>query len=566
MALIGEMKYLTIGDSTYEIADSELPIASASTLGGIKVGTGLTIDSTTGILNATGTSITIDSALSSTSTNPVQNKVINSALANKADSSAIPTKVSQLTNDSGYITGYTEIDPVFSASPAAGITTADIESWDAKISDDKTWNDYTLEVMNEITANSIKIPWLKSNTSSDKRFRLVDASSDPHQYYIAKYDVYSYLHSTTPSANDNSTKVATTAYVDSAITSLPEPMIFKGSLGTGGTITSLPAASSSNEGFTYKVITAGTYASQAAKVGDTFISDGSAWVLIPSGDEPSGTVTSVGITNGGGLSVSGSPVTSSGTITVSHGDTSSQASSSNSGRTYIQSVTLDDYGHVTGLSTATETVTNTDTKNTAGSTDTSSKIFLIGATTQAANPQTYSHDTAYVGTNGHLYSGSKEVLVGGSNSSSSVTITPSTTNVYSMTSAGSVTAGTATTPAAIDTTKFNGGSYSHSGFSGGSFTRGSFSGGSLTMTMDSTDTKKLNITFTAATHGNDSFTAASYGTDSFTAASLASGFYTAGTKGTPTAVTLPGRSSAIAAWTGYTSATAAAQTFTGATS
>lgn len=38
----------------------------------------------------------------------------------------------------------------------------------------------------------------------------------------------------------------------------------------------------------------------------------------------------------------------------------------------------------------------TDTKNTAGSTDTSSKIFLIGATSQAANPQTYSHDTVYV--------------------------------------------------------------------------------------------------------------------------------------------------------------------------
>lgn len=279
-----------------------------------------------------------------------------------------------------------------------------------------------------------------------------------------------------------------------------------------------------------------------------------------------GTVTSVAVSGGTGISISGSPITSNGTITVSHGDTSSQASSSNSGRTYIQSVTLDDYGHVTGLSTATETVTNTDTKNTAGSTNTSSKIFLIGATTQAANPQTYSHDTAYVGTNGHLYSGSKEVLVGGSNSSSSVTITPSTTNVYSMTSAGSVTAGTATTPAEIDTTKFNGGSYSHSGFSGGSYTRGSFSGGSLTMTIDSTDTKKLNITFTAATHEDDSFTAATYGTDSFTAASLASGFYTAGTKGTPTAVTLPGRSSAIAAWTGYTSATAAAQTFTGETS
>ena len=190
--------------------------------------------------------------------------------------------------------------------------------------------------------------------------------------------------------------------------------------------------------------------------------------------------------------------------------------------------------------------TPTDTKNTAGSTDSSSKLFLIGATAQAANPQTYSHDTAYVGTNGHLYSGSKEVLVGGSNAASNVSITPSTATLYSMTSTGSVTAGTATTPAAIDTSKF----------SGGSFTRGTFSGGSLTMAINATDSKQLDITFTAATHA----------ADSFTAASLASGFYTAGTKGTPTAVTLPSRGSATTVWTGYTAATAAAQTFTGATS
>lgn len=52
----------------------------------------------------------------------------------------------------------------------------------------------------------------------------------------------------------------------------------------------------------------------------------------------------------------------------------------------------------------------TDTKNTTGSTDTSSKIFLIGATSQAANPQTYSQDTAYVGTDGCLYSGGTKVL------------------------------------------------------------------------------------------------------------------------------------------------------------
>lgn len=169
--------------------------------------------------------------------------------------------------------------------------------------------------------------------------------------------------------------------------------------------------------------------------------------------------------------------------------------------------------------------TDNDTKNTAGSTNTSSKIFLIGATSQAANPQTYSHDTAYVGTDGKLYSASKVVLVGGSNAASTVTITPTTTDVYSMTSAGSVTAGTKA-----------------------SFTRGTFSQGTLpamTWAMDTTDTKKLNITFsqgTLPTHAADSFTA-----------------------NTPTAVTLPGRSSAIKAWTGYSAATAAAQAFTGVT-
>ena len=56
------------------------------------------------------------------------------------------------------------------------------------------------------------------------------------------------------------------------------------------------------------------------------------------------------------------------------------------------------------------TIASTDTKNTAGSTDTSNKIFLVGATSQAANPQTYSHDTAYVGTDGCLYSGGTKVL------------------------------------------------------------------------------------------------------------------------------------------------------------
>lgn len=53
---------------------------------------------------------------------------------------------------------------------------------------------------------------------------------------------------------------------------------------------------------------------------------------------------------------------------------------------------------------------NTDTKNTAGSSNTSSKIFLVGATSQSTSAVTYSHDTAYVGTDGCLYSGGAKVL------------------------------------------------------------------------------------------------------------------------------------------------------------
>lgn len=106
--------------------------------------------------------------------------------------------------------------------------------------------------------------------------------------------------------------------VNTKIDNLPEPMIFKGSLGTGGTITTLPTASNDNKGFTYKVITAGTYAGQTAKIGDTFISDGTTWVLIPSGDEPSGTVTNVAVTStDGSATITGSPITSSGTIDIS---------------------------------------------------------------------------------------------------------------------------------------------------------------------------------------------------------------------------------------------------------
>ena len=216
-----------------------------------------------------------------------------------------------------------------------------------------------------------------------------------------------------------------------------------------------------------KVITAGTYASQAAKVGDTFISDGSAWVLIPSGDEPSGTVTSITIDATSPISIdSNSAITTSGSRTISH------ANSGVTAGTY-RSVTVNATGHVTAgtnpttisgygitdakidsgvITLGSNTITPltasstlnatklngtipsgcyTDTKNTAGSTDSSSKLFLVGATSQAANPQTYSQDTAYVGTDGHLYSNSIQVV----NLSGTQSLTNKTYNGLTLTKA-----------------------------------------------------------------------------------------------------------------------------------
>jgi len=116
------------------------------------------------------------------------------------------------------------------------------------------------------------------------------------------------------------------------IAALPKALVFKGTLGTGGTISALPEASADTVGHVYKVITEGTYAGKAAKVGDLFIGANTgiaaspvyAWELVPSGDEPSGTVTNVATGDG----LTGGPITTSGTISL---DTSYTATTDHAG-------------------------------------------------------------------------------------------------------------------------------------------------------------------------------------------------------------------------------------------
>lgn len=89
---------------------------------------------------------------------------------------------------------------------------------------------------------------------------------------------------------------------------------------------------------------------------------------------------------------SNSGTATSGNMTVTLGDSGVAAG------TY-RSVTVNSKGIVVA---GDQTDTDYDTKNTAGSTNSTSTLYLVGASVQAANPQTYSNSKVYM-TDGTLY-------------------------------------------------------------------------------------------------------------------------------------------------------------------
>lgn len=82
-----------------------IPTASADTAGVIKVGTNLSIDENGVLSGQAGGNVTIDSALSTTSTNPVQNRVITSNI--NSLSSNIGTVASSVSSLSGDLSNLT---------------------------------------------------------------------------------------------------------------------------------------------------------------------------------------------------------------------------------------------------------------------------------------------------------------------------------------------------------------------------------------------------------------------------------------------------------------------------
>ena len=82
----------------------------------------------------------------------------------------IPSKTSDLTNDSGYITSYTETDPVFSNSVAGSITSTDITNWNNKSNFSGSYNDLT---------NKPTIPTKTSDLTNDSGFITSYTETDP---------------------------------------------------------------------------------------------------------------------------------------------------------------------------------------------------------------------------------------------------------------------------------------------------------------------------------------------------------------------------------------------------
>lgn len=325
---------------------------------------------------------TVDSAMSSTSTNPVQNKVVNAALSSKADSSNVYTK--------------TEVNTMVSAIPKFAILVVDElpSSGEAatiyllKTSETETGNLYTEYIYvdgawEKLGTQTLDLSGYATtsamNTALSGKVDKVSgkglSTNDFTAAYKTKLDGIATGAEVNQNAFSNVLVGSTTISADGKTDTL--------TIAAGSNITLTPDASNDKVTIAAKDTTYSAATQSAA-----------------------GLMSAADKTKLDGVAT-GAEVNQNAFSNVVVGSTTIAAD----GKT--DTLTLTAGSNVTLTPDATNdkvTIASADTKNTAGSTDTSSKIFLVGATSQAANPQTYSHDTAYVGTDGCLYSGGTKVL------------------------------------------------------------------------------------------------------------------------------------------------------------
>lgn len=107
--------------------------------------------------------------------------------------------------------------------------------------DDHKWNDVTLTKSVTTFTSDQFIPTL-NDTSATSANLIKALSAATTAYSLAQRDGNGYIIAATPSTNDSSTKVATTAFVDTAISNISIPQRYNASTNPTGylTISDLP--------------------------------------------------------------------------------------------------------------------------------------------------------------------------------------------------------------------------------------------------------------------------------------------------------------------------------------
>lgn len=168
----------------------------------------------------------------------------------------------------------------------------------------------------------------------------------------------------TAAAGTNTTQIATTAFVHDAVAGLSGAMHYQGEVEANPTTTALTGTYNAGDVVTYG--------------NSEYVYDGTNWREL--GDEGSYALKTTTVTGTDGLTGGGAI---SSNQTISHAVPSGASASTkgtSGGRTYIQTITTDKFGHITNVATATETVTDTTYTFAEGSVNGEFSVTPLGGT------------------------------------------------------------------------------------------------------------------------------------------------------------------------------------------
>lgn len=197
------------------------------------------------------TDVTVDG------TSVVSGGVASIDLTGKADTSDIPTKVSDLTNDAGYISSYTETDPTVPSWAKASTKPSYTASEVGALPDDTPLfsGDY-----DDLT-NKPTIPSKTSDLTNDSGFitgmEILSYGSSTWNDFITAYNakkvVYCRASSNSNPASGSQTRLAFMAYVNNASTPTEVEFQYYRSIGTHS------ASQQGDQVFVYKLTSGGTW-------------------------------------------------------------------------------------------------------------------------------------------------------------------------------------------------------------------------------------------------------------------------------------------------------------------